>query len=481
MKKILTIISAAIAIPAFAANITELPAGSVSDISVEKSESQLLVRMTVHPEAFPKMSNREVWLVPYIEGSGQQLRLDSVLVAGRTRYIQHERGNNRLSPGTVMLRSGSKKEYEYSAVVPYSDWMALSDLCMEGRVIGCAGCGIDPLLTFADEKPLAHIDYLPNELTTDMVEAVCVVPNKEVVKSRDVTGEAYIDFPVNQTKIFPEYRRNPKELAEIRSTIDAIRNDKDINITSISFKGYASPEGPYDVNERLAKGRTESLINYVRTLYDFPSSVMHSSYEAEDWEGLEKQLMNLNLDNKEGMLAVVNDNNLTPDQKDAALKRDFPVQYQYLLQNVYPSLRHSVYKVEYVVRNYTEVEEIAELMTTAPQKLSLDELFLYAQSLYKNSPEFREVMEVAVRMFPNDPEANLNAATTAAIFGDLDKAETYLKKAGESPIATYTAGFIAAQRKDFDKAKSLLMQAQDAGIKEATNLLETLRQLRLIE
>lgn len=36
-----------------------------------------------------------------------------------------------------------------------------------------------------------------------------VSPAVEAVKNRAEEGRAYLDFPVNQTRIYPDYRRNP--------------------------------------------------------------------------------------------------------------------------------------------------------------------------------------------------------------------------------------------------------------------------------
>lgn len=481
MNKILSAICfvSVAAFTATAANISELPEGAVTGVSVEKSESQLLVRMTVHPEAFPKMSNREVWLVPYIEGNGQQLRLDSVLVAGRTRYIQHERGNNRLSENTVLLRSGSKETYDYKLTIPYSDWMEYSILGMEGRLIGCAGCGILPLLTFADEQPLARMDYRDMSIVPMMVY---VSPEREIVKTRDVSKESYIDFPVNQTAIYPDYRRNPEELAAIRQTIDEMQSDEDITINSVTFTGYASPEGPYSVNERLAKGRTEALIDYVSRYFAIPREVLKYSWVAEDWAGLEKRVKEMDdLSNKSELLQLISDSSIAPDDKDLLLKKDFPTDYSILLSKVYPALRHTDYQVNFTVRNFTDISKIAMLLQTAPQKLSLDEIYLYAQTLDKDSKEFREVMEVAVRMFPNDEVANLNAASTAVSNGDLSAARRYLAKAGDRPEALYTNAAIFIVEEDYKSAKPLLEKASASGVKEATELLRQLRDLSLIE
>lgn len=479
MNKILSALAAtAVAASAYASagSVIDWPQGAVTDINVERSESSLIVTMNVHPDVFSKKANREVWLRPTIVADADTVYLDPVLISGRTRYYQHLR-LDRDADQLTMLRAGSDEVYAYQSLVPFQPWMELSDVILLGDVDGCCGQNLD---TMAAES-LQSMDFRQKTLTPVMVY---ISPTKEIVKTRTVSGEAYIDFPVNQTQIFPDYRRNPAELAEIQRTIDQVRDDADVTITSLSFKGYASPEGPYAANERLARGRTEALIEYVRRLYAFPRSVMHSSWEAEDWAGLERRVSRMpsdELPDRDAILKVITDTSLTPDQRDAQLKKRFPQQYAYLLKNVYPSLRHSDYNVTYQIRNFTDVQEIAAIMATAPQKLSLDELFLYAKSLDKDSQEFREVMEVAVRMYPDDPEANLNAASTAVSFGDLDKARAYLVKAGGSPTAIYLSGVIEAKQGNYDAALPLLQSAAASGVAEAATLLDQLRDFGFIK
>lgn len=446
---------------------SQLPQGVVSDVAVERSESSLLVSMNVHPETFQKKANREVWIKPVVVSGSDSLWLQPVVVAGRTRYYQHLRADGDNAP-YIMLRSGDSGVYSYSQTVGYLPWMEKGELSVVSQVEGC--CGDD--LAEEASAGLGGFDFREKVLNPQFTY---VKPTGEIQKTRTVKGEAYIDFPVNKMVIYPDYRRNPQELAEIRRTIDEVRNDKDVSITSLTIKGYASPEGPYANNERLAEGRTEALIKYVGDLYSFPKSVMHSAWEAEDWNGLERRVRESNISDKEAILAVITDNSLAPDARDAKLKRDFPEQYAFMLANIYPALRHSDYNVTYVVRNYTDVSEIAQVMATAPQKLSLEELFMYAQTLDKDSPEFKEVMEVAVRMFPTDPVANLNAATTAVDHGEYDMAREYLQKAGDSPEAAYTAGVLEAKEGNYDKAKVLLEKASRGGIADADTLLANMR------
>ena len=125
-----------------------------------------------------------------------------------------------------------------------------------------------------------------------------------------------------------------------------------------------------------------------------------------------------------------------------------PADYAFLLANVYPSLRHTDYRISYVVRSYSDPAEILAIMKKRPGNLSLDEFFVAAQSLEPGSPEFNEVFDIAVRMYPDNPVANLNAAITAFNRHDIPAAERYLAKAGNQTQADEVRRAIEASKTD---------------------------------
>ena len=164
------------------------------------------------------------------------------------------------------------------------------------------------------------------------------------------------------------------------------------------------------------------------------------------------------------ILAII-DSDREPDNKEWKIKSGYKDEYNYLLKNCYPSLRRSDYKIEYEIRSYTDTSEIAKLMYVKPQNLSLNEFYMYAQGLEKDSDEFVDVFEIAVRMFPDDQVANLNAANTAMARKDMRNAARYLAKAGDSPETEY-AVFEYLQGNQ-DKALQLFSNALERGVTEA--------------
>jgi tetratricopeptide (TPR) repeat protein len=305
-------------------------------------------------------------------------------------------------------------------------------------------------------------------------ELIYVRPNTINEKIYAISGSAFVDFPVSNMDINPDYRNNTRELAKITGTIDSVRSDKDVTIQSISIKGFASPESPYANNERLAKGRTKALKEYVENLYNFEQDFIKTDYEPEDWAGLERYVANSNLKHKEEILATIHSDR-EPDNKEWWIHTNWADDYNFLLKNCYPALRHSDYVIEYTVRHYTSPAEIEAIMNSSPQKLSLDEFYILAQTYEEGSEELDELFEIAVRMYPSDEIANLNAANAAMAKGDFERALRYLDKAGDRPEALYARGALEVLREDYAAAMPYLEQAKELGIEEAQTTIDGIK------
>ncbi len=347
----------------------------ISDLQIAQRDSVMTIDFTVSPKEIDVKSISQMTITPEIMSADslQSVALQPIVVAGRKRWIIWERTRESKRPENL-LRAGKSAQMRYHAAVPYEDWMDHSVISFKESITGCNSC---PQLN--DLIPAALFNQeTAEERRTDYAENY-IQPMAEASKVRHLEGQAYIDFPVNKIEIFPDYRRNTIELAKIIASIDTVKNDPDCTVSAVSLKGYASPEGGYANNARLAKGRTQTLSDYVMKHYDFPKSIVNSSFEPEDWEGLRRWLESSDIANKDGILAIV-DSDLAPDPKDLKIKQKYPAQYAYLLKEVYPGLRHSDYRIEYVIRSFTDTDEIRRLVKSAPQKLSLEEFFLAANA-----------------------------------------------------------------------------------------------------
>ena len=90
------------------------------------------------------------------------------------------------------------------------------------------------------------------------------------------------------------------------------------------------------------------------------------------------------------------------------------------------------------------------------------------------SAEFVRLFDTAVRLFPDDPTANLNAASAALSRGDTTIAEYYLRKARpDTPEYDNAMGVLLLLKEDNDGAETYLRRAARAGVEQARfNLTE---------
>ena len=85
------------------------------------------------------------------------------------------------------------------------------------------------------------------------------------------------------------------------------------------------------------------------------------------------------------------------------------------------------------------------------------------------------MFDIAVRLFPDDATANLNAANAAINEGALQRAASYLDKAGDSPAAVHTRGVLLLLQGKYEEAEAVLKEARRLGVREAGDNLEQLR------
>ncbi|MCD8307654.1 MAG: DUF3868 domain-containing protein [Clostridia bacterium] len=450
------------------ANLTSVENVTVTNPAIERSGEFLKVGLNMDLSDLDVTSNQAVLLTPHlVVNEVDSLDLPSIGIYGRTRYYFYVRnGKSMLTEGEESYKWKDKPDdISYHQVLEFPAWAEGKPLQLHLRRsdYGCCNTLLeqwDALLAQTVKIPA----YYPAVIYAQPT-------GTQPVKERSIQGSSFIDYVVNKTDIREDYHNNVVELRKIRASIDSVKNDPDITITNIYLKGFASPEGNYRHNAELAQGRTASLKEYVQKLYSFEDGVITTAYEPEDWEGLRKYVESSDLEHRGAILDII-DSDLEPDPKDNKIRQTYPAEYKFLLNKVYPSLRHTDYKISYSIREYTEIDEIRHVFETQPDKLSPNEFYLLSQQYEPGSEEFTTVFATAVRYYPEDEASNLNAANAALSEHDFTAAGKYLEKAGESGEAQYSRGVLAYWTGDFDAATDYMQKAKDAGVEKAADVLD---------
>lgn len=431
----------------------------VENLKVGRTDDNFVVDMDLRLDSLELPADVRLIFTPVVGNGTEERRMPQLVINGRKQQIMYERhGYKDFAPGTQVVRrkNGTAQSLHYSAVLPYESWMQNSDFDVIEDLCSCG-------------------DSLGNRIPLRRMRRPVMAyirPDVEL-KPRSVEGQAFIDYPLDRIELYPEYRNNPRELQKILETIELVKRDTNVTITGVSIHGYASPEGTYEHNTYLAENRAKTLKDYVVRQVALDESLFRVESTPEDWDGLKRFLSESNIEHKAELQAIVEDESLTYDERDHKMRDTYPSTYRYMLDNWYPALRHSDYVVNYSVRPFS-VDEAKALLHSKPQQLSLREMFFVAQTYEPGSDAFNEAFEIAVRMYPDDPVANYNAASARLEREDYDGAAAYLQKAGNLPYAEHARGIIAVHEGRMDEARQHFLNAQKGGVPEATQNLQLL-------
>ena len=441
----------------------------VNNWQVTTTEGKTVLTADFILDSLEVASNRFRAFTPVLvsRDSTQRQRLKSLLVTGRRQEIVFERdgidGIYAYNNERVRRLVGQPQTYSYTDAVDRQDWHSGADLWLECDLCGCG-----------DSKDFgqAFLGTLEKPDPYDLINLADIVP-AAAKKDRSLHGTAYITVVANKWDVKPDYMYIRNELRKITDTLDVMVADPNVSVRQIKIHGWASPESPYEHNKMLAENRAKSLTEYVKQQYKLPAEVFAPAEATpENWIGLRKAVEEMDetvLPHKEQILAIIGDMSLQPDPKEWKIKQQYPAEYKYLLQNVYPGLRRSDYEISFNFSDFT-LEQAKDIYKKKPYQLSLREMWDVAQTLEPNSPEYNRMMQTAVNIYPDDPQALVNLANVAIRQKDLLKAESLLERAGDSAEAINSRAVIAILQQRYDDATSLLQQAAAKGLDVSKNL-----------
>ena len=279
-----------------------------------------------------------------------------------------------------------------------------------------------------------------NELFIPKYELSYVVPPVEPLKQRTETHSAFLNFEVDKYVLLRNYKNNINVLTEIDRIVNEIQHDPNLTVTEFTVVGYASPEGNFNSNMALSKNRAFAFVDYLKDKLNVNESLLTVEWKGEDWNGLSKVVAESSIPERQAVLDILDN---TPEV----------------------TLRRNDYSISYVARPFN-VEEARTLIKTKPQYLSLNEMFLVAETYPKNSKEFKEVFDVAARVYPDNPIAQLNTASLELENGAVNVAIERLMKL-DVPEAWNNLGVAYVMNKDYQKGKEYFEKAAEAGVKTA--------------
>ena len=450
----------------------------VSNIELEHSGSHLNVGMTLDMSDLHIKSNKSLQITPIVTNGNEIYQLPTVVIDGRRRSIVHKRQEvGYLEPSNTYIRRYNRTDQttEYDIQIPYEEWMDDSSLILREEWTSCHNRPLSEELLAIATISQPQKESAASEATSTLRVlprmAYALPSASELAQSKSCDIDIY--FAVNRSNINSKFMNNAEQIEKLSKAL-ADKNIKEIKIT-----GYASPEGPYNFNKTLAAHRAEAVKKHI-SASNSTANIVVDSYPA-NWEEIKSKLSSSYIENWQGIVAIIDDATISAADKNNAIRKKYPVEYDFMLNTWYPKLRAADISIE---RNQLKMSaaEVKKSVQSNPSQLSLDDIYLIALTYEKGSKEWDELILIAVENYPQSPEARINAANVAMANGDFKQAATYLDGVPSNiPQAMNSRGILAMEEGRYQDAMQLFQAAEQAGVGEATQNIALLKQLMAAE
>lgn len=413
-------------------------------------------------------SNEQMFVTPVISGpEGAEVVMPSILVSGRNMHYAYERGALKIKDienynitDEVRRYNGKAQNVPYSEKTAMRSWMRQSGAGLY-FVYDTCGCGQPYGKAIGSPIPL-NLNPAPNMRVAYITPPVTPLP----VSVHE--GRARVQFEVDKVELHdqPYVCRNGQRIdnrEQLKIIEDSVRyalSNPDVEIASIAICGYASPESPYTHNDYLATNRSKSLAEYIGKRFSLPAEKCTYSSVPENWEEFRLQVTeadDITEQQRRDLLELIDRTTYGPadfDAKERTLKTDkrFAALYRSKILPVwFPLLRCTKFAISTRLKPMSD-EKLAEIIVKSPELMSLNQMFRVARLYPEGSERFNATIETALKYYPDNPIANLNAAVAAIKHGDYDKAQNLLKKAGNTPEAENARGVIATNAGNYEEA-----------------------------
>ncbi len=377
---------------------------------------------------------------------------DGQVARGNATTFQGEKvmGNNQTVSYKVGGRYTMKTSFGYVPEMHKSEMYLTFD-----AYIGKKKCDV-PAVKVADGV-IATSELYKKTLLSD---GGCIAPDSfQRVKTQK--QEANIKFLVNQAQLRKSELQNNsvQEFVQMLKKINADREG--YNVQNVEVLAYASPEGGFKFNDRLANNRQDVSEKYVKeqlkqTKVD---ANIDAHYTAQDWDGFQRLVQASNIQDKDVILRVLSMYKDPQEREDQI--RNMSAGFQELADGILPELRRSRLIINYETIGRSDDEIKAQYAADAT-KLSADEL-LYAATLEESTAKQEEIYKTAAKLYDKDYRAYNNLAALALAKGDVKTAETYLRKAetlgSDTPEATANLGLLSLINGDVQDAEAKISKA----------------------
>ena len=276
--------------------------------------------------------------------------------------------------------------------------------------------------------------------------------------------EANIKFLIQQANIRKSELKN-NSVQEFVRMLKQINDDREgLNLDNVEVSAYASPDGGFSINDKLANQRqkaSEQYVNQELKKIKMDANV-DARYTAQDWEGFQELVQASDIQDKDIILRVLSMYK-DPQEREQQIK-NISAAFRELADGILPQLRRSRLTINYETIGRSDAQILDQIQADAT-KLSIEEL-LYGAAISDDAARKEQIYKLATQVYPNDGRAYNNLATLAYAKGNYDVARDYIQQAQRVAPALAEAkanlGMLALTNGDIATAEQYIASATDA-------------------
>jgi outer membrane protein OmpA-like peptidoglycan-associated protein len=356
-----------------------------SDIEMIRNGENVTVNFTITAGKKATTANYNLVVNPIIRGGATQRQLPSIVIQGKRSNVADKRhelatGERRFQQKPLYMAPGN--HLEYSATIPYEEWMRGGELAFEGVSVGCCSAAEADLGLIA-----ANILYAEPEIETKIVEVPVVTqpastgeimakkypfvaPMTEWNRTKETDYDMHLEmagqwaeqqaiedtregsisvyFRQGSRAVERNFADNNRNLVELISAVRAIATAKDTRIAKIVIAGFTSPEGSTTLNQRLAHDRAVAVKQFLVANSTVDPETIQIYNGGVDWVGLSELAQKSDLYNKQRIVEIIQ---YTPvwdayrkiGRHGELMRLDGGTQYRYMTKEFFPKLRQAAY------------------------------------------------------------------------------------------------------------------------------------------
>jgi tetratricopeptide (TPR) repeat protein len=400
------------------------------------------------------------------------LEITPVLVyeGGETAFDKVSKQGESVQQNNQAISNASGGAFTYTSKVPYKDAMRMSQLVVRVKANrGTTNLDFDPV-------KIADGVIATSTLTENHVKPVLMKDN--YVRIVPEAQLADINYLINQYDLRSSELK-AEDIVLLKEYIKQVTADKNRQFKGLEISSYASPDGKFDLNEKLSGQRGGTADKFIKKEFDKVEAAKAEGFfasktTAEDWDGFKTELEKSTVQDKELILRVLSMYS-DPEVREKEI-RNMTAAFEVLKTDILPRLRRSKFMVS-VDKVGRSDEEITAQFKTDPAALSIEEL-LYAATLTKDYNEKLGIYQKASELFPKCVRAANNIGYCYIALRKADEAIAALEKAKaiqNNDFVKNNFGFAYLLKGDNEKAKEYFtsMTAATAESKFGLGILAT--------